>query len=725
MEAKFAQESQRTQALELRRQAEERLRATQGDGESARAETDAPTLIHELQVHQIELEMQNEELQRARTEAQAALEKYYDLFDFAPVGYFLWDQDGRILEVNVAGAALLGLDREVARQMRFGQFVTDEHRRAFADFLQWVLASDEKRSCEVKLERDGSSVWVLVEAIAAQDHQGPQSLCRAAVIDITQRKRADELAAANEALKAEMAARKQAEECAEHARTVAEQANRAKDHFLAALSHELRTPLTPVVMGVSMLQDRLDLDPAARETLEMVRRNVEMETRLIDDLLDVARIARGTIVLTRQPVDLSTVIDGAVEVCKPDIEARGLEFGVDVGPGAPYWVEADASRLRQVFWNLLKNAIKFTSHGGYVGIRCQANEEHVFVEVSDSGIGIEPESLSRIFTAFEQADRSTARQFGGLGLGLAISKTIVEMHDGTISAYSDGPGKGATFRVRLPLTTPAAKSEAPLAAVPRQRAVRPLRILMVEDHGVTAKMMQMVLTGEGHMVEMAGDVATGLELAGQQTFDLLLSDLGLPDGSGHDLMRQLRARGHQFPGIALSGYGQEDDIQRSREAGFSVHLTKPASREAVVEAVAAATAGRPATSDTSPEYAADATAHANVSVFDVEVALKRCFGKPDFLKNMASHFLAESPAMLGQVREALDRQDAAEVAAAAHRLAGTLAYLSATEAVAAAQEVVRIGKSGALSPAADAIVRLEQRVAALREGVSQWSATGQ
>ena len=191
----------------------------------------------------------------------------------------------------------------------------------------------------------------------------------------------------------------------------------AKDHFLAVLSHELRTPLTPVVMGVSMLQDRPDLDPKVRETLEMVRSNVEMEARLIDDLLDVTRIARGKIELNQEPVELCTVIQRAVEVCKPDIEARRLHFGVDLGPAAPYWVEADVSRLQQVFWNLLKNAIKFTPHGGCVGIRCRPNEKHVLVEVNDSGIGIEPEALSRIFNAFEQAERSITRQFGGLGFG--------------------------------------------------------------------------------------------------------------------------------------------------------------------------------------------------------------------------------------------------------------------------------------------------------------------
>jgi two-component system CheB/CheR fusion protein len=172
---------------------------------------------------------------------------------------------------------------------------------------------------------------------------------------------------------------------------------------------------------------------------------------------------------------------------------------------------------------------------------------------------------------------------------LAISKALVEMHGGQIEALSGGRDKGATFRVRLPLTAPAGRSKAHPSAASPQRAVRPLRILLVEDHGVTAKIMRRVLTSDGHTVETAGDLATALELADQHAFDLLVSDLGLPDGSGHDLLRQLRQRGHKFPGIALSGYGQEEDIRRSREAGFVAHLTKPASREAVVEVVASIT----------------------------------------------------------------------------------------------------------------------------------------
>ena len=322
----------------------------------------------------------------------------------------------------------------------------------------------------------------------------------------------------------------------------------------------------------------------------MIGRSISMEARLIDDLLDVSRIARGKIELHKVRMDLRSVIQQAAEVCKPDIEARRLEFGVDLGPAAPYWVEADASRLQQVFWNLLKNAIKFTPHDGCVGIRCRPDLDHVLVEVNDSGIGMEQDALTRVFNAFEQEERSITRQFGGLGLGLAISKALVEMHGGTIEAHSEGRNKGATFRVRLPLASPVAQQEAQTPVVASLVAVRPLRVLLVEDHPVTAKLMQTVLTANGHVVQWANDVATALELADRNEFDLLMSDLGLPDGSGHDLMRGLRERGHKFPGIALSGYGQEEDIRRSLEAGFAAHLTKPASRETVVAAIAAAVA---------------------------------------------------------------------------------------------------------------------------------------
>ncbi|HSK11264.1 MAG TPA: PAS domain S-box protein [Vicinamibacterales bacterium] len=390
--------------------------------------------------------------------------------------------------------------------------------------------------------------------------------------------------------------RKRAEEALEAAKQAAEEANHAKDHFLAVLSHELRTPLTPAVAAVSMLQNDPCLDERTQESLEVIRRNVEMEARLIDDLLDVTRIVRGKIELDRRPVPLSDVIHRAVEVCKPDIDARGLHFGLDVGPCADRLVHADPARLQQVFWNLLKNAIKFTPHGGCVGVRCTERDHGLVTEVTDSGEGIDRVALPHVFNPFEQGGSRVTRQFGGLGLGLTITKGLVEMHGGTISAHSDGKGKGATFRVLLPVhaAVEAALPAGGQGAVAAGRTAAaperpPLRILLVEDHGDTAMMMGLLLAADGHEVETAGDVFTALTLAETRPFDLLLSDLGLPDGTGIDLMRTLRRRGHALPGIVLSGYGREEDIRGSIDAGFAIHLTKPTSPERLAEAVAGVT----------------------------------------------------------------------------------------------------------------------------------------
>jgi two-component system CheB/CheR fusion protein len=446
--------------------------------------------------------------------------------------------------------------------------VRTELRRAMKDHALY------ETECRI-VWPDRSVHWISSRGMFHYDAAGQPQYMLGILMDITERKRT--------------------EEELQQAKAAAEQANRSKDQFLAILSHELRTPLTPVVMGVSMLQERTDLAPAVRESVDMIGRSVEMAVLLIDDLLDVSRITRGKIELRKQRVDVCTVMERAVEVCKPGIDARGLCFVMDKGAAAPYWVEADAARLQQVFWNLLKNAIKFTPHGGHVQIRCQLDREFVLIEVSDTGIGMEPDVQTRVFAAFEQAEREITRQFGGLGLGLTISKALVEMHGGEIEAQSEGRDKGATFRVRLPLIraadlpVPGLSPEVPTHAAVPQSAVRPLSILLVEDHDVTAKLIRIALTSNGHIVETAGDIATALALAGQHSFDLLVSDLGLPDGSGHDLMRQLRDRGHTFPGIAMSGYGQEDDIQRSHQAGFAAHLIKPASRKAIAEAIASAT----------------------------------------------------------------------------------------------------------------------------------------
>jgi two-component system, chemotaxis family, CheB/CheR fusion protein len=372
---------------------------------------------------------------------------------------------------------------------------------------------------------------------------------------------------------------------AERAEAAAEMANRTKSRFIAILSHELRTPLTPVLTATALIER----EPArAREYVGIIRRNIELESRLIDDLLDVSRIERGKIELEKHHVELCEVIERSIEVCRPDLEARGLRFGADFG-SRPYIVEVDSARIQQVFWNLLKNAIKFTPKGGHVSVRCHLRDDHVIVEVSDSGLGIEPHALGRVFEAFAQEH---SHQFGGLGLGLAIAKALVELHGGTIEAQSEGLHKGATIAVRLPLAlTDRRRLPRPPETRPARTSQAPLQILLVEDHGDTADMMVNLLQLEGHSVQTAADVVTAVDTAAHGRFDLLVSDLGLPDGSGLDLVRELRSRGQALPAIAVSGYGQDEDLAHSRAAGFSAHLIKPIDPDRLLAAIRVVTKG--------------------------------------------------------------------------------------------------------------------------------------
>ncbi|HEX3555283.1 MAG TPA: ATP-binding protein [Thermoanaerobaculia bacterium] len=387
----------------------------------------------------------------------------------------------------------------------------------------------------------------------------------------------------------------------------AQAANRAKDQFLATLSHELRTPLAPVLAVISSLERDARLPETARKSLAMVRRNVELEARLIDDLLDLTRVSRGKLELSRRRTDVRQLLEQAVETCCGEAEAAGRLSIVRDLAGAGHTAWADPPRLSQVFWNLLNNALKFTPAGGTITVRswmeappaapvapADTEQGEIVVQVADTGVGIRPGALGHIFNAFEQGDLGTTRRFGGLGLGLAISKAIVELHGGTLSAQSAGIGRGATFTVRLPVgrrgyeAAEAVKAER--RGAPRVEAGRPLHILLVEDHTDTAEALAALLEGLGHRITVAGTVRDALSAAGEAadtadgTIDLVISDLGLPDGSGLDLMRELAGR-HRLPGIALSGYGMEEDLRKSQEAGFARHLTKPVTLDVLKDVI--------------------------------------------------------------------------------------------------------------------------------------------
>ncbi|MEI8233784.1 MAG: ATP-binding protein [Verrucomicrobiota bacterium] len=368
----------------------------------------------------------------------------------------------------------------------------------------------------------------------------------------------------------------------ERARLAAEGANRAKDQFLAVLSHELRTPLTPVLATVTEMEAQKDIPPEVRADMTMVRRNVELEAKLIDDLLDVTRISSGKLALHLGTMDAHSCVQSAVEICRADIEAKEIHISVDLG-AQQHYVNADPVRLRQVFWNLLRNAVKFTPRQGRISVSTSNVGEKLRTQITDTGVGIEPEAISRIFNAFEQGEQARTRHFGGLGLGLSIAKTVVEMHHGQIAAFSEGKDKGATFTVELTAVSAAFEQPTPLVTS-EPRSEKLPRILLVEDDRDTLQVLSKLLQRHGYKVTAADSVRKGLELSARGGFDLIISDLGLPDGSGLDLMRQVKAL-YGLPGIALSGYGTDDDLRRSRAAGFDQHIIKPVHFQALRTAI--------------------------------------------------------------------------------------------------------------------------------------------
>jgi len=365
------------------------------------------------------------------------------------------------------------------------------------------------------------------------------------------------------------------------ARAEAEAANKAKDRFIAMLSHELRTPLTPVLLASSLLSRDQSVPDHVREAFNVIVRNVQLEARLIDDLLDVTRISQGKFSLTFELADAHELLRCACEICSNEISAKNLTVQFELG-ALEHAIRADPARLQQVFWNLIKNAVKFTFPAGQITLRSSNPDENwVRLEVIDSGIGIASDALSKIFDPFEQAGPAS---YGGLGLGLTISKAIVELHGGRISAFSPGVDHGSNFVIELPSAVPSSTEPSPLqiehassASDMTDNVATHYRILLVDDHLDTVRWMQLFLEAIGYLVTTAESVNAALRIADQQKFDLLVSDIALPDGKGEDLLLELREKGHNFPSIALSGYGTEEDIARSRAAGFQVHLVKPVS----------------------------------------------------------------------------------------------------------------------------------------------------
>ena len=478
---------------------------------------------------------------------------------------FMLDPEGKVTTWNAGAKKLKGYSADEIIGQSFERFYTaaDQAAGKPGKILAKAKAAGVIREQGPRVRKDGTTFEAEVLITAVRDDSGELRGFSKVTRDITDQIRNREL---------------------ETAKIAAEKASEAKDRFLAILSHELRTPLTPVVASASYVAENA-LTMSQSELLQelgTIRRNALLEAQLIDDLLDLTRISRGKIALRMERVDLHAILLEVLEMCEEEIRAKGLEISKRLG-AREYEATADGARLRQIFWNLLSNAVKFTPSGGKVSVRTMNRGDDWVLEVTDSGVGLEREEIGRIFDAFEQGEQTVAREFGGLGLGLAITRSLVEMHQGTIAAESEGKGKGATFTVQLPLIGGA---EAPArdgrGAKEGERALKSLRILLVEDHEDTRRVLSRLLLKRGHTVTTATSVKTALEQLQREEFDVLLSDIGLPDASGHQLLRLADER-RPPKAIALSGFGTEGDVQRSLDAGFDHHVTKPVEFQRLME----------------------------------------------------------------------------------------------------------------------------------------------
>ena len=501
------------------------------------------------------------------------------------------DAAGRVVEWNAAAERTFGYARDEALGREMAELIIppalrDAHRAGLTRYLATGAGAVIGRRIEISgVRRDGREFPVEL-TITRVPLPGPPTFT-GHLRDIT-----DRLLAQRE--------RERLLESERTARGEAERASRMKDEFLATLSHELRTPLNAILGWSQILANGSRNDDDLAEGLRTIERNARAQTQIIEDLLDMSRIISGKVRLELRRVDLRTVLAGTLETVRPAAAAKGIALRPALDP-LPVEVGGDADRLQQVFWNLLTNAIKFTPRGGHVAVAVRRADSHAEVVVSDSGVGIRPDFLPYAFDRFRQSDASASRRHGGLGLGLSLVKQLVELHGGTVRAESAGEGRGATFVVALPLpegTLPDEPAEAPRpkraaaasAAMPRCDDLRGVRVLVVDDEPDALGLVRRLLEDCGAVVAAAASAEEALQIVRRQRPDVLVSDVGMPDGDGYELIRRVRqlspAEGGDTPAAALTAYAHPEDVRRALAAGFQSHVPKPVEAAALVAAVA-------------------------------------------------------------------------------------------------------------------------------------------
>ena len=465
---------------------------------------------------------------------------------------YMLDVEGVITSWNTGAQRIKGYKREEIIGKHVSRFYTPEDQAAGKP---WEEIATARRTGHAEAEgwrvkKGGEKFWARTMVSALHDSSGRLRGFAKVTQDLSERRHVQDL----------------------------EKAAQNVNEFIAMLAHELRNPLAPIRNAVHIMAQLPPGDPAQHTMRETIDRQSAQLSRIVDDMLDIARITRGGLAVERSHLDLGEVMRHAVETATPSIEAARHSLELDL-PTEPMMISGDASRLAQLFANILNNAARYTPEGGSIAVRARTEEHHAVVRVRDTGRGIEPALLERIFDMFVQGRPALQRVGGGLGIGLALARRIAELHGGTIEARSEGADRGSEFTVRLPLAPQAAGTETiqPATAEAAKRPVMPRRVLVVDDNADAATMLEMLLRSLGHETRVAHDGARALRLAEEFRPEIVLLDIGMPGLDGYEVARRLRAmaRERRLRIVAVTGWGQEADRQRSREAGFDLHLVKP------------------------------------------------------------------------------------------------------------------------------------------------------
>ena len=558
-------------------------------GEWRHQKNNGDIITVEITAHQLDFSGRHAELVMAvditeRKLAEAALveseDRYRDLVDNSHELMCTHDLEGRIISVNPWAARVLGYKQEALIGLQIREGLMPEYRDQFDEYLREIRENGFARGImKVRTAEGETRVWEYYNTLRTQGVQSP--IVRGMAHDVTERR---------QALKRE-----------KEARLEAETANRLKDEFLSTLSHELRTPLTAIIGWSKLLIDG-EVEPDKRpRALETIARNARFQAHLIDDLLEVSRIITGKLRLEFSSCDLRPVIEAVVESLRPTAEAKAVQLDLWLEPDVAL-IYGDVDRLRQVIWNLLSNAVKFTPRNGSVQVKLQRDKTHVAIAVRDSGEGIKRDFLPHVFERFSQSDGSTTREHGGLGLGLAIVRHLVELHGGAVRAESPGEGLGSTFIVTLPLMAASgAQAERPkfegdelrvaeAGRIAHSPSLEGLRLLIVDDELDFRDLVTVMMGQYGAVVKTAASAAEALGYVEDWNPDVLVADIGMRDEDGYGLIRKVRAlstaKGGSTPALALTAYTREDDRLRALSAGYQIHLAKPITGPELAAAVA-------------------------------------------------------------------------------------------------------------------------------------------